>query len=86
MRNKEAIATVVGCDISDVEPYQSTRIRGMYQCGDNFYTVKPGANPKPPTLDGRTWEPMTPQDWFTRKYNKTVFVAKPEERYEKVRN
>lgn len=67
---KLACATVVGCDISDLESYQPTRLRGVFTNGTNYYTSKKAGQ----KIRGGGWSIMDAA-WFTEKYQIVVYAA-----------
>lgn len=68
---KTAIATVLGCDTSDVNRYQNER--GVYYIGDTYYTAKrKGSSQKLPL--NYDWQKIE-AEWFTSRYGIEVFKA-----------
>lgn len=67
---RSAIATILCCDVSEVDRYQWT---SMYQVDGDLYTVKPKDN------DEYEWQPMSEADRATLEgfgYKHTIYKAK----------
>lgn len=75
MTKRTAIATALGTDVSEVEPYQPTREKGVYVYEDDYYTARKISSGRiPPLPTGYDWN-LVACDWVRERYGMEIFKA-----------
>lgn len=70
---KNAIATAIGTDFDDLQPYQGTRCSGVWQNGRLYTSCRVGQKPKADQFD---WERVKGTEWFTDMHGIEIYQDK----------
>lgn len=73
---KTAIATALGCDVAELEAYQPTRCKGVFDYDGNLYTSR-AIQVFRKLPEGFDWKKHS-VEWFERKYQIEIFVTSQE--------